>query len=142
MSAAEGPVTGWPGALRDLQRYMTTPTKKFVLVVEDDDAAREAVALYLEHSGFRVASSASAEEALQLAAGDNPGLAVCDWHLGGGANGVDVARDLQASYGTRIVFMTAFPIDELQNAAADIDVRAFLRKPLSLADLGEAVDAA
>lgn len=118
----------------------TTSARKSVIVVEDDVAAREAVTLYLEHRGFSVVSAANAEDALRIAANDVPGIAVCDWHLGGGANGIDVARKLQQSYGTQIIFMTAFPIDELQDATNDIDVRAYLRKPLSLSLLAEAVD--
>lgn len=118
----------------------TNNEQQFVIVVEDDVAAREAVALYLQHRGFRVESAATAEDALRLAASDTPGIAVCDWHLGGGANGVDVARELQRSYGTQIIFMTAFPIDELQSATDDIDVSAYLRKPLSLSALADAVE--
>lgn len=118
----------------------TSSEQPLVIVVEDDVAAREAVALYLEHRGFRVATAATAEGALDLAAGDTPAIAVCDWHLGGGANGVDVARELQQNYGTQIIFMTAFPIDELQAATEDINVRAFLRKPLSLTALADAVE--
>lgn len=118
----------------------TSSEQRFVIVVEDDVAAREAVALYLEHRGLRVSSAASAEDALELAASDTPQIAVCDWHLGGGANGVDVARQLQRDYGTQIIFMTAFPIDELQAATDDIEVRAFLRKPLSLSALADAVE--
>lgn len=119
---------------------MTSSEQQFVIVVEDDVAAREAVALYLEHRGFRVSSAATAEDALELAASETPQIAVCDWHLGGGANGVDVARQLQRDYGTQIIFMTAFPIDELQAATDDIEVRAFLRKPLSLSALADAVE--
>ena len=120
----------------------TSSEQQPVFVVEDDMAAREAVALYLEHRGFSVLAAANSDEALRLAAADSPRIAVCDWHLGGGANGVDVARELQQRYGTQIIFMTAFPIDELQVAADDIDVRAFLRKPLSLSALGDAVESA
>ena len=117
----------------------TTSARRTIIVVEDDVAAREAVALYLEHRGFTVRSAATAEDALQLAAGDTPGIAICDWHLGGGANGVDVARQLQRDYGTKIIFMTAFPVDELQAATSNLDVRAFLRKPLSLSKLADAI---
>lgn len=117
----------------------TNSDPQFVIVVEDDVAAREAVALYLGHLGFRVASAGTAENALELAAEEIPDIAVCDWHLGGGANGVDVARELQQSFGTQIIFMTAFPIDELQAAAEDVEVRAYLRKPLALSALAAAV---
>lgn len=120
----------------------TTSEQPFVIVVEDDIAAREAIALYLEHRGFRVESAANADVALRLAASDTPRIAVCDWHLGGGANGVDVARELQRSYGTQIIFMTAFPIDELQSATEDMEVSAYLRKPLSLSALADAIDRA
>ena len=126
--------------IRQKDMATTTTDRRFVIVVEDDVSALEAVALYLEHLGFNVTSAANADNALALASDNRPHIAVCDWHLGGGANGVDVARQLQQSYGTQVIFMTAFPIDELQDATNDIDVRAFLKKPLSLAVLADAVE--
>ncbi|MDX1517226.1 MAG: response regulator [Woeseiaceae bacterium] len=123
----------------------TTPERSagaVILLVEDEAAAREASRRYLEHLGYRVLEAPSAAEALRLAEAERPDVAVCDWHLGGGSNGVDAATELQQRYGAAIVFMTAYPIDELRDAAAEIDVTAFLRKPLSFAELTRAVERA
>jgi len=116
--------------------------KKRVIVVEDDAPAREACALYLEHRGFDVTAVADAESAIASAGKRTPEIAICDWHLGGGANGVDVARELQQAYRIPVIFMSAYPIDELRNAASGIEVHAFLKKPLSLPALAEAVESA
>lgn len=117
-------------------------SRKHILVVEDDPPAKEACARYLDYCGFDVAAVADAEAALQSAVNRIPWVVVCDWHLGGGANGVEVARTLQSTYGVRVIFMTAYPLDEIKDAASGIDVHAFLTKPLSLAKLAEAVESA
>ena len=120
----------------------TKRDRQLVIIVEDDEPAREACALYLEHRGYRVTAVPDAESALSSASQRAPGIAICDWHLGGGANGVDVARELQQIYRIPVIFMTAYPLDEIREAAVGIDVHAFLKKPLSLAALAKAVESA
>ncbi len=112
---------------------------KRVLIVEDDPAAREATSMYLEYCGYKVAAAADARSALAEAHLLKPNLLICDWQLGGGDNGADVARELQKRYGLPVIFMTAHPLDELYDETADLDVLYYLRKPLSLGELAEAV---
>ena len=116
--------------------------KKRVLIVEDEAAAREASQRYLGHAGHDVTTAADANEAFDRARASNPEIAICDWRLGDGPDGAEVARQLQGRYGTSIIFVTAHPLDELRDATDDIKVTRYLRKPVQLPQLIEAIDAA
>lgn len=110
-----------------------------VLVVEDEPNAREASRLYLSHCGHEVTTAANAESAIQQAEEQQPDVLVCDWRLGAGGSGVDVAREIQRRYATPVIFVTAYPIDELVEATADLAVSRYLKKPVSLAVLAAAI---
>lgn len=112
-----------------------------MLVVEDDAAAREASQRYLNLVGHEVRTAADAREALAEAEASSPEVAICDWRLGNGPDGTEVARTLQERYGTSIIFVTAYPLDELRDATGDIRVTRYLRKPIQLPKLSEAIDA-
>jgi len=66
-----------------------------VLLVEDNDAVREACGLMCERSGFKVAHAADAPEALELARELRPEAIVLDLMLPS-MPGWDVARKLRA----------------------------------------------
>jgi DNA-binding response OmpR family regulator len=110
-----------------------------ILIVEDEPNAREASRLYLSHCGHDVATAADAESAIREAERQEPDVLVCDWRLGAGGSGVDVARAIQNRYATPVIFVTAHPIDELIEATADLAVSRYLKKPVSLAILAEAI---
>lgn len=84
-----------------------------VLLVEDDCCVRECAAGLLRGSGFSVVESASAEEALALAAGDPggpPAVVVTDLHLGPGMDGLafgDAVRRHWPEVG--VVYATGHP---------------------------------
>jgi DNA-binding response OmpR family regulator len=114
--------------------------RKSVLIVEDEPAAREASELYLSYVGFDVATAANASEAMDKAATHAPDVVVCDWRLGGGADGAQVARDLQQRHHAAIIFVTAHPLEELRNATKDLNVSRYMRKPLQLSILADAIN--
>lgn len=103
-----------------------------VLIVEDDDAARDASSRYLDALGYATRTAASAREAEQQAQGARPDVVICDWRLGGSRSGADVARRLQKAYRSHVIFVTAHPLVKLRRETRDIDVARYLRKPLSL----------
>lgn len=77
-----------------------------VLVVEDDDAQRKAVADWLRDAGQTIAEAASAEEALERIPTFHPDLVLMDVGLPG-MNGVEVARHITARWPeTRCVLVT------------------------------------
>ena len=64
---------------------------KRVLVVDDDESSREALALVLTLEGYAVVTAAGAAEAIESAGRVPPDLVVCDLSLGAGGDGCDVA---------------------------------------------------
>lgn len=112
-----------------------------VLLVEDDDFARDASARYLEHLGHDVSAAGTPDEAVQLASAVSPDVVICDWMLGAEQDGADVARALQSLYAAPIIFVTAHPPGKLRNRTRDLRVVRILRKPISLAALASALDA-
>lgn len=111
-----------------------------VLLVEDEPAALEASRQYLSRSGWCVDAASNASQALQMAKQNIPDVLVCDWRLGDGGTGVDVARELQQLYPVKVIFVTAHPLDELREAAFDLDVLRYLRKPISLVILASTIE--
>lgn len=111
-----------------------------VLIIEDEASAREASRRYLEFMGFIVETAASASEAESTAADFRPQVVVCDWRLAGARDGIDVARSMKTSYDARIIFVTAYPLDELKDRTADMGVNRYLRKPISLTALADTIN--
>lgn len=127
--------------IEDNKRLVDEAQVSTVLVVEDEPNAREASRLYLSSCGYHVATAADAESALKKAETLQPDVVICDWRLGAGGDGVDVARELQQRYETPVIFVTAHPMDELLAVTADLDVISYFRKPFSLAALAETIAA-
>lgn len=115
--------------------------QKSVLLVEDEPAAREATKLYLIRCGFRVESASDGESAIAKAAHRQPDVLVCDWRLGPGPDGGEVARELYERYRIPVIFVSAYPMDELCDTTQDIEVLRCFQKPVSLTALAEAVAA-
>lgn len=111
-----------------------------ILLVEDEADARDAIREFLRALGHDVVAADSAAEALRSAAETRPDVAICDWQLGDGSDGADVARKLQQAYGTRIIFITAHQLSALREATHDLDIDLYLRKPISLQALSRAIN--
>ena len=80
-----------------------------ILIVEDEDAILELIALNLHQSGFNPLRAVSAEIADNLVKNTLPDLIVLDWMLPG-MNGITFAKRLRANSDTRkipIIMLTA-----------------------------------
>ena len=109
-----------------------------VLILEDEKAARSAMQQYLTISGYEVAAVESPDAAVSQAPAFGAEVLICDWELGADRDGVDIARELQQSDGApKVIFITGQSLTELQRAAADIDVRAYFQKPVSLRQIAQ-----
>ncbi len=83
-----------------------TPT---ILVVEDEPAIQELLAVNLRHNGFLVVRAGSAEEAESAIQAALPDLLILDWMLPG-KSGVALAKKLRGDERTRelpIIMLTA-----------------------------------
>ena len=102
-----------------------------VLLVEDDQQARDGYAEFLERGGFRVAQAASAEDAFVRSKEDIPDVVVTDIALPG-RDGFSLAADLQCEPRTRgipILAMTAYWATDVRERADKAGITAILLKP-------------
>ena len=98
-----------------------------VLIVDDEGFVALELAAALEHAGFRVRGPAvSCHEALSLARGCAPWLALVSIGLVGEMDGVQLARALREAYGTKCLFLTALPERALAGRDAAV---GFIEKP-------------
>ena len=85
-------------------------TKLNVMLVEDDDFTRSTVKSALEGQGVQIVyDTAFVKEGIEFAKKNRPDVAVLDYNLGKGPNGIDLAnqlRKMQPEIG--IVLLTAF----------------------------------
>jgi two-component system phosphate regulon response regulator PhoB len=108
-----------------------------VLIVEDEPAILELVAVNLEHAGYATLRAPSAEEAVRLLRDTLPDVALLDWMLPG-QSGLALARRLRADSRTRempIVFLTARADEHDKVSALDSGADDYLTKPFSPREL-------
>jgi DNA-binding response OmpR family regulator len=77
-----------------------------ILLVDDDALLRRSLVLNLEEAGYRASASATAEDALALAARDRPDLVLLDIGLPG-MDGLDALSHFQSRIGVPVIFLTA-----------------------------------
>ena len=112
-----------------------------VLLVEDDQAVRSIARKSLESGGYQVLEAASAEEALEVAAGRAGGvdLLLTDVILPG-ASGCQLAEELRKSIpGLRVLLMSGYIDDQRLRQAIRQAGDGFMQKPFSLPDLSRSV---
>jgi DNA-binding response OmpR family regulator len=112
-----------------------------ILVAEDEVNARDALVMFFEAQGFEVRAAADGEDAIKIGGDFRPHVLITDWLLEGECSGVTVARTLaRAAPGVAIILISGYPLAELRAITADLDVKAYLEKPISLFELGSVVD--
>jgi two-component system phosphate regulon response regulator PhoB len=104
-----------------------------ILVVEDEPAIGELIAINLRHSGFKVVLAETAEAAQSAVDGVLPELVLLDWMLPG-QSGVSLARRWRADARTRslpVIMLTARADEADKIAGLDAGADDYLTKPFS-----------
>ena len=104
------------------------------LVVEDEAKIRDLVRRYLEKAGFQVLSTGSGAEAILLARQAEPDIVVLDLRLPD-VPGEEVARELRASFSTRLLMLTAKAAEEDRIRGLELGADDYLTKPFSPREL-------
>jgi PAS domain S-box-containing protein len=95
-------------------RTMTTPGQKSILLVEDEVLIALDEAQTMEGFGYRVISTASGEDAIEiLEQGGNVDLVLMDIDLGRGIEGTEAARRILAKWNVPVVFLTSHAEQEM-----------------------------
>ena len=108
-----------------------------ILVVEDEPAIAELIALNLRHAGYEVTMAASADQARYEVDAVLPDLVVLDWMLPG-QSGVALARTWRTQQRTRelpIIMLTARSEEADKVAGLDAGADDYLVKPFSTNEL-------
>jgi len=108
-----------------------------ILVVEDEDAIRELIAMTLEGAGFRVLAAADAEQAQRMLGDNLPALVLLDWMLPG-MNGLEFTRWLKRDDGLRdvpIIMLTARGEEANKVQGLEAGVDDYVTKPFSTREL-------
>jgi response regulator NasT len=113
-----------------------------VLICEDETIIRLDLRAICERAGLTVVGEArDGEEALELAAAQEPDLVIMDVQMPR-LDGIEAARRLLAERPVPIVVVTAFPQEELVSRAVEAGVFGYLVKPFREEDLLPAIRAA
>ena len=108
-----------------------------ILVVEDEGAIAELMAINLRHAGHEVTLAASAEQAQAAVDGQLPDLVVLDWMLPG-QSGLALARRWRGDERTRalpIIMLTARSEEADKLAGLEAGADDYLTKPFSTNEL-------
>ena len=108
-----------------------------VMIVEDEPAILELVAVNLEHAGYEVLRAPSAEQAGRLLSDILPDVVILDWMLPG-QSGLALARRLRAEPRTRempIIFLTARAGEPDKIAGLEAGADDYITKPFSTKEL-------
>ena len=108
-----------------------------ILVVEDEPAIQELIAVNLEHAGFETLRATSGEEAGRLLGDILPDLVLLDWMLPG-PPGLSFARQLRADQRTKdipIIMLTARAQEQDKLAGLEGGADDYVTKPFSPREL-------
>jgi DNA-binding response OmpR family regulator len=110
---------------------------KTILVVEDQEAVREALQTFLTHLGHRVIPATTGDEALRAAAAHDIDFAVIDMMIPG-PSGFQVLHAVKTREGrppVKAVMMSGNGSSAHQQYAASLGADGFLVKPFPFAEL-------
>lgn len=105
-----------------------------VLVVEDDLQALRYVRDVLSRAGYVPVVTENPEEALRLAQGENPHLALLDLVLPR-INGIDLMQKIRDVTDVPVIFLSAYGRDEIVTKALDMGAVDYVVKPFSPTEL-------
>ncbi len=108
-----------------------------VLVIEDEAAIQELIAVNLESAGHHVLRSSNAEQALTIIHQTLPDLVLLDWMLPG-QSGLAIARHLRGSERTRaipMIMLTAKSAEQDKIIGLEAGADDYVTKPFSPREL-------
>jgi PAS domain S-box-containing protein len=103
-----------------------------ILIVDDEPAVTDATSMLLRLEGFEVLTAASESDALECASGQPLDLLITDYHLRGGATGLDVIRAVrdQIRFDVPVIVVSGDTSDRV--VVADLEQTTFLTKPVDV----------
>lgn len=116
--------------------------KRRILVIDDEEALREGLKVYLEHEGYDVCACHDAESAMAMDLSDFD-LILLDIMMDG-MNGIDFAKIIRSRQETAdvpIIFLTAKDSEDDMITGLDIGADDYIAKPYSLRNVKARIEA-
>ncbi len=127
-----------PGS--DVRGEEYSQSKPKVLVVDDDSSLREFLEIFLAKEGYKVASAASGQEALEEVKRQGFSLVITDVRMPG-MDGVELLKGIKAlDPGLPVVLITAFASLDAAVVAMKEGAWDYLTKPFRIEELREVVE--
>lgn len=104
---------------------------KLILIVDDDALLRRSLAFNLQRAGYRVATAATAEDALDTISINPPDLILLDINLPG-MDGLDALKSLQQSMDVPVIFLTARRRELDEVLGLELGADDYVTKPFDL----------
>jgi DNA-binding response OmpR family regulator len=108
---------------------------KTILIVEDDEAVRQAIAEVMQLYGWQVLEASNGVHGLRVFKNQLPDIVLADVVMAGFDGFQLVAGIKSISPKATVIMMTAFGTSELRQKAQAVGVSAFLRKPFETEEL-------
>ena len=116
---------------------------KKILVVEDNELHFSKMEFLLEEMDYDMVGHArNADETLRLVKATNPDLILMDIQILGETNGIQLAKKLNESVETPIIFTTSFKDPEIIKQAIETEPYAYLVKPVVKEELQASIELA
>ncbi|WP_110650493.1 phosphate regulon transcriptional regulator PhoB [Salinicola peritrichatus] len=112
-------------------------SSKTVLIVDDEDAIREMIAVALEMADYRVIEAEDAQTAHAMALDHKPDLILLDWMMPG-TSGIELARRLKREEATAempIILLTAKGEEDNKVQGLEAGADDYITKPFSPREL-------
>jgi two-component system, sensor histidine kinase and response regulator len=123
------------------------PLKHRVLIVDDNDSAREILHNIVDNFGLRATSVNSGEEALHIIESNKTidpfSLVLVDWQMPD-MDGIETCRALHAQHQEiedfpTVLMVTAYSLEEARRASQGVNIAGFLTKPVTPSSLFDAM---
>ncbi len=125
---------------RDVREDQYCQSKPRVLVVDDDSSLREFLEIFLAKEGYKVASAASGQEAMDRVKKDDFSLVITDVRMPG-MDGVELLKGIKAmDPDLPVVLITAFASLDAAVVAMREGAWDYLTKPFRIEELREVVE--
>lgn len=112
-----------------------------ILLVEDEVFIAMALQMELKKAGYHICKSvATGEEAIVIAAQENPDVVLMDIRLAGELDGIEAAAQIRAARDIPIIFMTGYQDKKLMDRALTISPLGYFIKPVGIHDLKPSLD--
>jgi len=112
-------------------------SEKTVLIVDDEAAIREMIAVALEMADYKCVEAANAQEAFIAIVDHRPDMILLDWMLPG-TSGVELARRLRRNEATEdipIIMLTAKAEEDNKIQGLEVGADDYITKPFSPREL-------